>query len=152
MTRTILSRDFQLLESIPPISIPEEEISNIEYPDNDAESNNKMRIFLKDKNVYLIEDYIGPADAWGPDFSRVRLMRLKPKDDYEIRFVGDGKSYFGRNIIGVYLVKSGYIYNQYMNEKDILFENTSEYSKKALDRIKWYRHDWSICLALRTKH
>jgi hypothetical protein len=152
ITRTILSRDFQLLENIPPLAIASDDISDVEYTDNDTESDCNMKIYLKNKETYLVDDYIGPIDAWGPDFSRVRLMRLKPKDDYELRFLGNGKSYFEHDILGVYMIKSGYVYNQYMNESDILFKNTPEYSKKALDHIKWYKHDWSICMALRTKH
>jgi hypothetical protein len=152
MTRTILSRDFQLLENIPSVSICYKDIKTIQYSNNDTISNCDLEICLQNRKMYLIKDYIGPCDALGPDRSRVRLMRLKPKDDYELRFLGNSNTYWGNQIAGIYMLKSSYVFNQYKKKSDLTFINTSEYTKKALDRIKWYKHDWSICLAMRTKH
>lgn len=152
ITRTILSRDFQLLENIPPVSICYKDIDNIQNSNKDTISNRDWEIYLKNGQMYFVKDYIGPCDAWGPDRSRVRLMRLKPKDDYELRFLGNTDIFLGNQIAGIYMMKSSYVFNQYKKKSDFTFINTSEYTKKALDRIKWYKHDWSICLAIRTKH
>jgi hypothetical protein len=152
MTKNMLSRDFRLLESIQPITIINSEIDKIQYSDADSLSNSGITISLKNNDVFLLENYIGPVDVWLPDPSRMRIIRLKPNDGYSFIFLAYARASFDRQIIGFYEIKNGEIHRQEANRGDIILKNTPEYSKKVLNHIKWYEDDWSINFAIRTKH
>lgn len=87
------------------------------------------------------EGYGYDVNDFDIDFDKL----LKQED--ELYYVGEGTWY----IIGGYEVNINSLIDNYKSGKDILIENVEENEIKSIEKIKWFKDDWSLGFGLKSR-
>jgi hypothetical protein len=122
---------------------------------------NAIQIEMKDSTTYRITKNYPQLDDIIPkvEINKYRLNKFTPKDPslgyyYIVTLKPDSKSPGKRRIVSSELYELNYddILADFAAKKDIVIGSYPERTAEILRQIRWYKHDWSIGVGVRTRH
>jgi hypothetical protein len=122
---------------------------------------NAIQIEMKDSTTYRITKNYPQFDAILPkaEIDKYRLKKFTFKDPsleyyYIVTLKPDSKSPGKRRIVSSELYELNYdeILADFAAKKDIVIGSYPERTAEILRQIRWYKHDWSIGVGVRTRH